>query len=549
MRNISVAIGGLLLALAVSTSAQEAPVTPAAGSLAQAVDKVVAQENALVARMQHMHPMVETYIQNLTTDRDHEVVPKSDNYFIGRLDMSDGTDDQSFLKQAGFSKKVLGALSNMGSARFLPGGFAQMVLVDQHFQKDAYDFHFVRREFLGEVRCLVMDIQPKKSAGKGRFIGRIWVEDQDYNIVRFNGTYTPSGRNQFYFHFDSWRLNLRPGIWLPAYVYSEETRGHAAKTFNFKSQTRLWGYDLQSSARNAELAQIQVDSSVKDQSEVAQDAAPLEAQRMWERQAEDNAIDRLERVGLLAPEGEVDKVLQTVVNNLMVTNDLQIVPEVRCRVLITSPLESFTIGHTIVVSRGLLDVLPDEPSLGMVLAHELSHIVLGHRVDTQLAFNDRMFFPDEKTYQRLDFVRDPVEEQAADRKALELLKKSPYNDKLANAGLFLRALQERAPDLKALIRPHLGNGLAKGDALRMSAVLNAAPQLDSKRVDQIAALPLGGRIKLDPWSDRVELIKVKAVPLLSRADKMPFEVTPFFPHLSRLGDPGSGKIALAPGVN
>ncbi len=38
--------------------------------------------------------------------------------------------------------------------------------------------------------------------------------------------------------------------------------------------------------------------------------------------------------------------------------------------------------------------------------------------------------------------------------ALELLANSPYKDKLANAGLFLKALQERAPELKNLIRPH-----------------------------------------------------------------------------------------------
>jgi hypothetical protein len=32
----------------------------------------------------------------------------------------------------------------------------------------------------------------------------------------------------------------------------------------------------------------------------------------------------------------------------------------------------------------------------------------------------------------------------------------------------------------------------------MSALLNAAPQLEPQRTDQIAALPLGARIKLDP---------------------------------------------------
>ena len=248
-----------------------------------------------------------------------------------------------------------------------------------------------------------------------------------------------------------------------------------------------------------------------------------------------------QKIGLLAPPGDVDKILCTVVNNLLVTNNIDLQGDVRCRVLLTSPLESFTIGHTIVVSRGLLDVLPDEASLAMVLAHELSHIVLGHRLDTKLAFNDKMFFPDEDSFQRLDFRRNEADEAAADAKAIELLKNSPYKDKLGNAGLFLKALQEKAPDLPNLIRPHLGNSLFEGKSMRMSSLVGSAPALDEKRLDQIAALPLGGRIKVDPWTDQVELSKAKAVPLTSAHEKMEFEITPFFPYLTRLSTGGGGE--------
>jgi hypothetical protein len=375
----------------------------------------------------------------------------------------------------------------------------------------------------------------------------MWVEDQDYNIVRFNGTYAPHPKYSYYLHFDSWRLNMRPGMWLPAYIYSEESdlQYRMSGTLHFKAQTRLWGYDIKSLNKNEEFTQIMVDSpqSVKDQSEAAQDATPVESERLWEREAEDNAVERLQKVGLIAPEGEVDKVLQTVVNNLIVTNNLEIVPEVRTRVLLTSPLESFTIGHTIVVSRGLIDVLPDEAALAMVMAHELSHIALGHKLDTKLAFNDRMFFPDEDTFERLDFQRNSNDEAAADKKALELLTNSPYKDKLGNAGLFLRALQERAPELKNLIRPHMGNSMGNGKSVRMSALLSNAPQLEQRRTDQIAALPLGGRVKVDPWTNRLELTKAKQVPLTSAQEKMPFEVTPFFPFLTRLSSGGPEKVA------
>jgi hypothetical protein len=263
-----------------------------------------------------------------------------------------------------------------------------------------------------------------------------------------------------------------------------------------------------------------------------------------ERQAEENAVERLTKVGLLAPPGEVDKILATVVNNLLVTNNIDLQGDIHCRVLLTSPLESFNIGHTIVMSRGLLDVLPDEASLAMVLSHELAHIVLGHRLDTQLAFNDKLFFPDEESLQRLDFKHSPADEEAADTKALDLLKNSPYKDKLGNAGLFLKALQMKAPDLPHLIRSHLGDSMAGGKSIRMSTLLAEAPALDEKKLDQIAALPLGGRIRVDPWSDQVELSKAKAVALTSAHEKMEFGITPFFPYLTRFATASPEKVAL-----
>ncbi len=533
--------------------------SPPPVSFNEVIDRVVQREHLFVAQMRHMRPLVETYLQDLKTGKDGNAVMVNDQYYLGRLNMSDGPEDTSFVGQPGFGQRMVGKLTGLYSMHFLPLGFAQMVVLDTDFQKRYYTFNFVRREFLGEVRCLVIDVQPRADSGVGRFMGRIWVEDQDYNVVRFNGTYSHPSKTRLFLHFDSWRLNMRPGSWLPAYIYSEESnlKGNLGQTLHFRGQTRLWGYDLKGLNKNSEFTQILVDpppsgasggssgdAGVKDQSDVTADATPVVAERMWERQAEDNAVERMTRIGLLAPPGGLDKVLQTVVNNLLVTNNIDLQSDVRCRVLLTSPLESFTIGHTIVISRGLLDVLPDEASLAVILAEELSHIVLGHPFDTRLAFNDRMFFPDETSFQRLDFKHRQADEEAADVKALELLKNSPYKDKLGGAGLFLKAVQQYAPSLPNLIRPRLGNGVGSGKTIRMSALLASAPQLDPQRTDQIAALPLGGRIKLDPWTDQVELAKAKPVPLTSPKEKRPFEVTPFFPFLTRYATPGSDKVAL-----
>jgi hypothetical protein len=531
-----------------SPAAQDSTASQSAASLGDVLDRVVQREHLFLAQMRHMHPMVETYIQDLKADSNGDPQPIRDHYFLGRLDMTDGPEDTSFTGQPGFGQRMLTKLTGVYSMHFLPLGFAQMVVLDTDFQKRYYNFSFVRREFLGEVRCLVIDVEPRAGEKIPRFKGRIWVEDQEYNIVRFNGTYAPPPKVNFYFHFDSWRLNMRPGTWLPAYIYTEEQnlKTGLSKTLHFKAQTRLWGYDLKGLSRNEEFTQIVVDSpqSVKDQTEAASDATPVVAERMWERQAEDNAIDRIQKIGLLAPPGEVDKVLLTVVNNLMVTNNIDLQGDIRCRVLLTAPLESFTIGHTIIISRGLLDVLPDEASLAMILSHELAHVVLGHRFDTKLAFNDRMFFPDEASFQNLAFRHSEKEEEAADAKALEMLKNSPYKDKLGSAGLFLKALQEKAPELPNLLHSHLGNSIEDHKTIRMASLMASAPALENSRTDQIAALPLGGRIKVDPWSDQVEMAKGKLVPLNSAREKMPFEITPPFPFLTRISTPGADKVAL-----
>ena len=125
-----------------------------------------------------------------------------------------------------------------------------------------YHFEYVRREFLGEVRCIVFDVSPLDLKAVGKFIGRIWVEDREMNIVRFNGTYTHSSPAHLYFHFDSWRLNVAPGEWVPAFTYVEESKPSttAPKFPRFKAQTRLWGYNIQKGGRLEELTSIAIET-------------------------------------------------------------------------------------------------------------------------------------------------------------------------------------------------------------------------------------------------------------------------------------------------
>src|SRR5580658_2037505 len=513
----------------------------------QAIDRMIAREHDENATIRRYNPIIETYIQDMRPDKDMGAIPVKDHYFLGQANLAKGVVDESMLDK---KKGVMGQLNPLAhvadyfTSQYIPEGFLQMIYLDNlYFDRQHYQFDYVGREFLGEVRCLVFDVTPLPKSGKGRFKGRVWAEDQGFTIVRFNGVYTPlAGLNGFNLHFDSWRLNVQPGLWLPSFVFSQESdlKDFLGNHVRFKSQTRLWGYDLKNTGREEEFSQMTIEAAtaITDQATQQQDRSPVEAEREWQHQAENNVLERLQRTGLLAPPNEVDKVLETVVNNIEVTNNLDVQPEIRCRVLLTGTLESFSIGHTIVLSRGLIDVLPDEASLATMLAQELAQIIITKPATDQWGFNDTTNVTTSEALSHFSFRATDAEIQMADAKALQLLKNSPYKDKLAAPALFLKQVQAEQKELPALINPHLGNGVTLGTALA-----GTGPALQPDKVDQISALPIGARVKLDPWSDRVDLLKSKPVALLSAREKMPFEVTPFMPFLTRYQRPGSGLVA------
>jgi hypothetical protein len=189
-----------------------------------------------------------------------------------------------------------------------------------------------------------------------------------------------------------------------------------------------------------------------------------------------------------------------------------------------------------VLSRGLIDVLPDEASLATVIAHELGHVVLGHRMDSNFAFFDQLLIDDKDSFRHFGFARTPEEEKAASDKANQLLTNSPYKNQLGNSALFMTALEARQKEIPNLISPHLGNRVPV-----VTDVKSAAPVDQKQNPQMIAALPIGGRVKLDPWVDRLDLLKSKPVGAVAEREKMPFEVTPFMPYLTRYNVSDAGK--------
>jgi hypothetical protein len=480
------------------------------------IDSAVRQESRLADLMRKFEPIIETYIQEEGSRPRFQagIIPNGDDYFLSRLKLTGNlastvpfADEETWKRtEEYFVQEQL---------PFNQVAIAQALFPDLgHFNRQNYTFQFVRWEVLGDVRCAAIDVQPRGQAKKRGFVGRIWVEDQDYSIVRFTGTFT-KGFGKRAFHFDSWRLNLMGRWWVPAYVYTEESNPEDPSQHSlwFRAQTRVWGYDPERPASPQNVSPTETDGGVTNPSE-------------------DPLVERAQVVGLLAPDGDVNRILEIVLNNLLVTNNLDLAG-IRCRVLLTTPLESFVMGRTIVLSRGLLDVLPDEATLAAVLSHELAHLVLGHAVNPEYLTSVAWDFPDSQVFAALEFHFDRSEEGHANQKALELFSKSPYKDQSVNIGRFLKALDASSARFPNLLHGTFSNDFGSRQLVGLEAVVNSPNSLNKSRRDQISALPIGSRIVVNPWTDRVEMLKSEPIPQTS-ARKAPFEVAPFYPHLTRL---------------
>jgi hypothetical protein len=531
------------------------------------VQRAISQEKVLIKAIQEHAPLVETYIQDTKPDVKLYQVPINDQYMLSRVDFSKGFFDKEYsprnTNKKGFFKNSIASISGltralgMGKVTYNPLGFTEMMFLDPRggFDQQHYVFNYVRREFLGSVRTWVFDVHPNpKVTGAGRFYGRVWIEDEDANIVRFNGTFTKPANedtSKLYFHFDSWRMNVQPGIWLPVAVYVEESqRTEGEKAIGLKAQTHLWGYSLKLPTRDSENVSVKIEDAV-DKSDDSQDVSPLQAQREWVMQAENNVLDRLVEAGLLAPPtqgGYEQTVLEQIVTNLAVPNNLAFTSPIRCRVMLTNTVEATTVGNTIIISKGLIDSMPNEPTIASVVALELAHIVMGHRIDTRYAFNDRLLFPDESTFQRIDMFHTNHDNEDAQKRGLEYLQASMYKDQLPQAGLFWAQLADRGKVLHALNSPKLGDSLLRADGTPwMTGLAHTAPKINWDDLAQVPALPLGSWLKTDPWDDHVHMLNAKRYAPMNPRDKMPLEVTPVYFKLQRYSAVGAPPNNASPG--
>jgi hypothetical protein len=90
-----------------------------------------------------------------------------------------------------------------------------------------YNFNYVGKERIDEIDTYIFDVVPKvdlktKNVSERYFMGRIWVDDLDLQIVKAKGKGVPEGKQRFPV-FETYRENVDGKYWFPAYVYADDT--------------------------------------------------------------------------------------------------------------------------------------------------------------------------------------------------------------------------------------------------------------------------------------------------------------------------------------
>jgi hypothetical protein len=564
---------------------QEPPARKLTAAQNALIDKAIIRETATVKVIKERTPLVETYIQNMRPEPGVVQVPESDEQFLTRVDFGRHINEDAYARNdiktkadhkiGSLFKHSLGFAGGLGDSlhlQFNPAGFTRMLVMDdENFNRLNYNFGYVRNEFLGSVPTAVFDVTPIAEKSflpgnnklAGRFIGRIWVETHNGNVVRFDGNVSGTEKDyKEYYHFDSWRTNVQPDLWLPNSIYVEETDPRSpTKTLQFKAINHVWGYVLKVPVSDAENTSVEVEGAT-DVSNDAQDVSPLGAQRAWVQQAEDNVIERLFEAGLLDAPSEFDKTLEAIASNILAYNNITVSRPIRVRTMMTEPLESLAVGNTIILSKGLIDTTgvvtadgaQQAGDLNALLAFQVAHIILGHRLDTKYAFNDRLIFPDTYSFKRIPMHHTDADNEAAAKKAIELLSVKELADGQKYFGLYLEQLRARSKGLKALNEPMIGDGLMRPVAngtdgqFWMQAIVAKGEKLEINNLKQEAAMPLSSFLRFDPWTDKLVPMHSAFEPILSPADKMPFEVEPVYLKLSyyKAPEPPAAAPVAAP---
>lgn len=133
---------------------------------------------------------------------------------------SDGERYESVLKQP--TSNLHYTEFSLEDVKFLAGLQLFFLTTDELPQ---YKLSYEGEEKLDEITTYLFRVQPKQLLSKPLFDGVVWIDDQDFSIVKSygqfltsNGSFAPSFPFQM---FEVYRENLKGHLWLPTYIRSD----------------------------------------------------------------------------------------------------------------------------------------------------------------------------------------------------------------------------------------------------------------------------------------------------------------------------------------
>ncbi len=106
-----------------------------------------------------------------------------------------------------------------------------------------YQIDYVGKEKIDELNTYVFDVKPKKMVKGERYLeGRIWVDDEDLQIVKVKGQAVPEVDQQKFPHFESYRENIDGRYWFPTYIYVDDVLEFKSGPVHIKMVVRFANY-------------------------------------------------------------------------------------------------------------------------------------------------------------------------------------------------------------------------------------------------------------------------------------------------------------------
>jgi len=92
---------------------------------------------------------------------------------------------------------------------------------------DKYNIKYVGKEKIDELNLYVFEVTPKvipdpKKIKERLFIGRVWVDDQELQIVKTKGKGTPETKINKFPTVETYREQISGRYWFPTYSYADE---------------------------------------------------------------------------------------------------------------------------------------------------------------------------------------------------------------------------------------------------------------------------------------------------------------------------------------